>query len=147
MPYKLFNKTVLLLALIVALSSCGKKANPGSNIIPREKMVEILADLQIFESTHQILKSKNEDDVEAKRKASRYPEIYGVDSTADSGKAVKPKFDMLMVYEWVFEHYEVSEKSFRESMDFYSNDPEEFEKMYDEVLIRISEKQAEFTSS
>jgi hypothetical protein len=147
MHFKLFNKTFLLLVLIAVLGSCAEKADPGSTIIPREQMIEILADLQIFESTHQILKDKNEDDVDAKRKAALYPEIYGVDSTTKSGNEVKPKFDMLKIYKWVFEHYQVTEKSFRESMDYYSNDPEEFESIYDEVLIRISEKQAEFTSS
>ena len=111
-------------------------------------MIEILADLQIFESTNQILKNKGPNDVGANRRAGRYPKIYGADSTknevADSNKG---NIDLYRIYKWVFVHYEVSEQSFRESIDHYSNNPEEFEEMYDEVLIRISEKQAELTSS
>ena len=149
MRIRIFVNVFLLLALIAVIDSCGdREIDANSNIIPREKMIEILADLQIFESTQQILKDKGPTDVKAKRRSGRYPEIYGTDSSKNKKvDSEKHNFDLYRVYKWVFVHYEVTEQSFRESIEHYSNNPEEFETMYDEVLIRISEKQAELTSS
>ena len=149
MTGKLFIKTFMLLAFIAVFASCvDKNHEADSNVIPRDVMIEILADIQIFESTQQILKDKNQSVDETKRRKSRYPEIFAEDSTkAKDIDEKKQDFDLIKVYKWVFDHYQVTEQSFRESVDHYSNNPEEFEAIYDEVLIRISEKQAKITSS
>ena len=49
MRIRTFVNVFLLLALIAVIGSCGdREIDANSNIIPREKMIEILADLQIF---------------------------------------------------------------------------------------------------
>ena len=54
-------------------------------------------------------------------------------------------FDIDHTYQWMFEQYNVTEEDFKISLDYYSQDPSVFEVMYDEVIVRISEKQVEFT--
>ena len=147
MTGKALARMLLPMAFIAFLTSCGEKSPKAEGqIIPREKMIDILADLQIFESTHQILMDKSKNEEVEKRRAARYPEIYGSDTANLANDKNNPN-DLTRDYKWVFDHYQVTEEAFRESVDFYSNNPEDFEHMYDEVLIRISEKEAEFTSS
>jgi len=116
---KTLIKTSFLIAIIAVIGSCENlPSKAGANIIQRDTMIEIMTDVQIFESTKQILKGKENGD-----------------------------FEIYKAYKWVFEQYGVTERSFKESIDYYSSDPREFELMYDEVIIRISEKQAEMINS
>ena len=58
---KILTRSILIMGLMLGLYSCGGSSKEiDDNIIPRDKMIEILADLQIFESTKQLLKDKDD---------------------------------------------------------------------------------------
>ena len=115
-------KTVFFCLTVVVLSfslSCGNSQSvDASEIVPREEMIEILTDIQIFESVNQIRKDRS-----------------------------KEGFELYRAYKWVFEQHDITEEIFRRSLEHYAEDPIDFEAIYDEVMIRISEKQAEVTAS
>ena len=110
---QLFIPLVLLLCILPI--SCGNEDELPEGIIEKEKFIEILSDVQIFESMNQYIRNKETD------------------------------FDIDHTYQWMFEHYNVTEEEFKSSLDYYSQDPLVFEVIYDEVIVRISEKQVEFT--
>jgi len=106
----MFTLLVLLLPI-----SCVKDKELPEGVIEREKFVEILSDVQIFESMDQFIRNKNTD------------------------------FNIDYSYQWMFEHYHVSKKEFENSLDYYTKKPEIFEAIYDDVIVRVSEKKVEYT--
>jgi hypothetical protein len=107
---------ILSLAILVllAIASCeNENERVAAEVIDREQFVDILAEVQILESTHQFIKSKNKD------------------------------FRLDYNYQWIYKEYGITEEEFKASVDYYSADPEVFEELFDEVIIKISEKQAE----
>ncbi len=108
----------VFLSLIISvfmLSSCSEEKKMPENIIKRGEFIEILTDIQIFKSTDQFVRNK------------------------DTG------FDLDASYDFIFEEHGITVDDFSRSLDFYASDPVEFEKIYDEVIIRITEKQVEYT--
>ena len=105
-----------LVAFFLSFVSCSAGAGEQpDNVIEKNKFVEILADAQIFESTHQFIKGKN------------------------------PDFRLDYNYEWIFNKYEVTKEQFNASVEHYSSNPQTYEEIYDEVIIKISEKEADLT--
>ena len=79
---KILTRSILFMGIVSVLSSCGGTSKEiDDNVIPRDKMIEILADVQIFESTKQILKDKDDFD-----------------------------FEIYRAYKWLFDQYGVTEK-------------------------------------
>ena len=98
------------------LLSCNDSDNEvNENIIDKEVFIDILTDVQILESTHQFIKSKNRE------------------------------FDPDFNYQYLYKEYGVTEEEFILSVNYYSADPKVFEEIYDEVIIRVSEKQVELS--
>ncbi len=96
-------------------ASCNNNKEVPEGVLEREKFIEILSDVQIFESMNQFIRNK------------------------------ETNFDIDYTYRWMFEHYKVTREDFENSINYYSKDPGEFESIYDEVIIRVSEKQIEYT--
>lgn len=96
------------------ISSCGKGDAPIEGVIERDKFVEVLIDVQISESMNQFIRNKESD--------------YNLDFS----------------YQWIYEKHGINEEIFRTSIEYYTEDPETFEAIYDEVIIRISEKKIEY---
>lgn len=105
-----------ILSLIVALSlhSCtDEKKSFDVKLIERSVFIEILAEAQLIESTEQFVRDKNRN------------------------------FSAEKSYIFLFNKYKVSEEEFEYSLEFYSRNPEDLEKIYDEVIIKLTEKQSE----
>ena len=104
--------------VMMMASSCSEGANEApEDIVSRDTLIEILANIHVFESANQIAMDHS-----------------------------KFEFNLYLSYKSVFEKYEVTEGRFRESLNYYSSDPKQLELIYDDVIIRISEIQAELSS-
>ena len=93
--------------------SCSQEKIHGEDVIEREKFVSILSDVQIFESSQHFIRNKNKD------------------------------FNIDYSYQWIFKKYDITEVEFKTSLEYYTSDPKTYEEIYDDVIIRLSEKQAE----
>ena len=56
----------------------------------------------------------------------------------DDGKSLKQSY-----YKFIFSKHKTNYAQLKKSFDFYSSHPEIFLKIYDEVIIELSKKQAE----
>lgn len=92
---------------ILICSSCAKSEAP---VIPREKMVKILSDLQISEAAAGNLSPEKKDSI------SR---IYK---------------------QQIFKIHKVTDSDFEQSLKIYSKDPVELEKIYEKVLTELDPK-------
>ncbi len=109
-----------LIILVIFLSSCKNKNNEDltfvpDNIIPMEQMVDILTDFQLVEASLNI-----------KRKNSQNYKDY-----------------VNFYYDFIFEKYDITPDKFKESLDYYENHLKQFEKVYEEVIAKLNEKQKE----
>lgn len=107
---------IILLISIIMLSSCdNKKDDMESNkYIPREKMILVLADMQITESYLESLKK--------------------------TGRRMNDT--TLLYYEKVFKKHQISPAEFEESLLWYKKDYEDLDLLYTEVITRLSELKA-----
>lgn len=99
----------------MSISSCGTDNDSIEGVIEKEKFIELLTDVQIMEAMNQFIKNKETD--------------YNLDFS----------------YQWIYEKYGITEDEFRSSVLYYTQDPETYEEIYDEVIIKISDKKIEYT--
>ena len=114
------RNSLILISFLLAfvMTSCiNEKVSIPDHIIERDTLINILAEIQIIEAIKQV-------------KTDRQSLGYNVQEG----------------YEWEFEKYNVTEERFKESIDFYSIHQDLFEEIYNDVIIRITEIEAEFTS-
>jgi hypothetical protein len=115
-PLFYFRKTFFIFFLCMFCISCSQnKDKVPSGIIPPEKMAEILTDVHIAEA---YTNYKNLQADALKQSISDY-------------------------YHFIFKTYGISDADFEESFDYYSKNPVAFIKVYDQVLIHLSKKEAE----
>ena len=108
----------LIFCFSVVFASCvTEEVNVPKEIVQQDTLVEMLAEIQIMEAMKRIRSDRK-----------------------------KLDFDITKGYDFVFDKYEVSEARFKESMEFYAIHQNLFEEIYDKVIIRITEIEAEFTS-
>ena len=86
------------------------------SLIPKEKMIRMLVDIHIVEAG---LAGRQGQGIGQKKLASQY-------------------------YEGVFERYQVSRKRYDDNLKYYRQNPEEFSKMYDEVIGKLTERQKNY---
>lgn len=109
------KKNITLAIILVLTISCGqKKATVPASIIPEERMITILTDYHLAQSLNTNYKVRNE---MLKNKPIRLS-----DSVLKANGVTKAQLDSSLVY--------------------YATDLERFEKIYDEVLNRLSKMQA-----
>jgi len=103
--------------IALALTGCiSEEASIPEEIIDREKMVNILEEVQVIE-------------------AVRQRGIILPDNIDSEEEAMK-------MYLRLFETYDINDSIYKASFEWYEQHPRILAEMYDEVLIRLSEKQA-----
>ncbi|MFN8155166.1 MAG: DUF4296 domain-containing protein [Bacteroidia bacterium] len=112
--------TSLLLICTGILCSCSKpKVEVPANIIPADTMVRILTDMHLVEAAIQMRNLSGHD--------SLHTEAFGR-------------------YKFVMEKYKISREQFEKSFRWYSSEPQLFARMYDSVIVHLSEGQAKAQS-
>ncbi len=107
-----------LVIVMTALFSCGeKKEGIPADIIPRAKMIQLMADVQLVEAAIQLRNL----------------------GMTDSTKQLAYGY-----YKFTFEKYKVSANDFLKSYQYYQSNPELMELMYKDIITEISRKQAVF---
>ena len=108
---------VLMLSLFFGCSK--KQVEVPADVIPRDTMIVVLAEIHLAEASIQVL------NVEVK----------------DSLKAVSFGF-----YNYIFSKHNITQELFKKSFDYYRSEPAYFHAMYDEVITHLSEDQAKYSS-
>lgn len=109
---------ILTLCFSFFFASCvTEEVSVPAEIVQQDTLVEMLAEIQIMEAMKRVRSDRKSLD-----------------------------FDITKGYDFVFDKYNVSEGRFKKSMDFYARHQNLFEVIYDRVIIRITEIEAEFTS-
>lgn len=103
------KKTVFII-VVVFIFSCSKEVKIPEYVIPHDKMVNIIADIHILDG------------------------LFTVNN-------VRRKFakDSIDYYNAVFTNYGYTRSDFDTSINFYSNNIDEYDKIYEEVLNRLNE--------
>lgn len=114
MNCKGFIHSLLSLILALSLYSCSEEKNiKDEKLIESSIFIEILVEAQLIESTEQFVRDKNKN------------------------------FSAEKSYIFLFNKYKVTEEEFEYSLEFYSRNPDDLEKLYDEVIVKLTEKQSE----
>lgn len=103
----------LTLLFIVFAFSCGIKDKTPEGIIPKEKMIEIIVDIHIADGMF----------------------------TDNNVRTLFAKKDSTNYYNTIFENHGFSRKDFDTSVYYYSHNINEYNKIYIEVLNRLSERE------
>ena len=110
---------ILFPILLFKLTSCDKPpVEEPKNLISEEKMIELLVDIHLAESTYSTRK--------------------GRDSTLKNS-------DPADFYHSVLNEYQMPDTVFVKSYVFYASQPKNFEKMYRRVMNKLNEMEQEFT--
>jgi hypothetical protein len=116
---KINKHNVFYFLILFALISCSKKEEvKPSSILDAKTMTSVLAEVHFTEATIQ---------------------IRNLNST-DSSKKIAYQY-----YKNIFDKNKTDVITFKKSFDWYKNRPELFTVIYDSVLIKISENQANAT--
>lgn len=110
------NRIVFFVFIITFLFACGsgtEHAPVPENILPKEKMVEIMVEVNLAEAALNLQ--------------------YVSDNKVSNSKE----------YEEVFKRKNISRVQYDESLEYYTQYPELLTAMYDEVLNELSKMQAE----
>jgi|ERR1039458_9699160 hypothetical protein len=105
---------IVLMPLIIQSCSAPVVVIPN-DVLSQEKMVEVLTDIHLAESAI-TLKFTNKD---------------------------TSKLQAKVFYDFVYKAHKTTKEQFSKSYDFYVAHPELLNKIYDDVLIELSKKQAE----
>ena len=68
-----------------------------------------------------------------------------IESTAIFVKNKQAAFNIDESYAWIFDKYGITEEEFKKSVDYYASDSKTYEEMYDQVIVNLTEKQAELS--
>lgn len=109
-------RTALFLLSTMLLFACSRpEVIVPESVIPRDTMISILSDMHLAEAAIQLRNMGSGDTARAESYAR---------------------------YRYVFKKHNISIGQFRQSFAFYRSQPEYFNKMYKEVITRLSEIQA-----
>lgn len=104
------KKTLLILSLIF-LISCSKQANLPKDVLSKKEFIEILADIQKSQSLANI-KSDTSFEIRNIRLENYYEEIL--------------------------KKHNVSKENYNKSVEYYSTNPEELNKIMDQVVKKLN---------
>lgn len=108
---------ILLVLLALLFSGCYKvnkvEVKKPANLISKDKMVDILTDMEIIEGAAVI-------------RRERFPEYEGVKKS---------------YYQTLFNRYHITKSQIKASMDYYNNQGIEMANIYDKVMSKLTEKQ------
>ena len=106
------QRIAILIALVFSIISCNNNDKPD-DLISKNEMIEIMSDINLAEGALKIYKI--------------YP---------DSIRKYAPVY-----YETVYKKHNITEKQFKNSYNYYFEDPEELGKMMDKVSEELSKKE------
>lgn len=114
------TKNLILFLIVLGLSSCYTENKPTIKapdfLMSEELVVDILTDLQLAE---------------------------GIITYSRLGKTSIKRDFKDSIYQVIFNHYEITAEQLNENLDYYNNDLEQMEKMYEQVLINLSKYESE----
>jgi len=114
----MFRKLLVSLFTVLLLTGCYKVNKdvvpPPPHLIPKEKMAEILTDMEIIEGASVYYRG-------------RYPEYQDLSEK---------------YYQVLFNHYGVTKAQIKASLNYYNSRGDEMASIYDRVLKNLHEKQA-----
>ena len=103
------------LFLFLLVSCSGKRVKVPDDLLPEEKMAEVLVDVELLEATNN----------------SR---MIGLEDRDER---------MKRYYREIFEHHGITEKEFNDSYSFYEKHPEKLEEIYTSVFEKLEKMQTE----
>ena len=106
---------LIFFAGIVLLLACNSKPKTPKDILPKEKMISVLVDFQLVESA--ILQKQNQ-----QKDIKFYTNYY---------------------YDYILKKHHITRKEFKRSLDWYKNNMEEMDTIYQEILGRLSKLKIE----
>lgn len=112
------KKIGIVLVLSLFFSCSKKQVEVPADVISRDTMIVVLAEIHLAEASIQVL------NVEVK----------------DSLKAVS-----FGLYNYIFSKHKITQELFKKSFDFYRSEPAYLHAMYDEVITHLSEDQAKYS--
>ena len=112
-------RQVIIFCLLCSLASCGghkKELLPGKltadSVIPRDEMIRVLVEVHLIEASLNIQKERG----------GNIPLLTQ------------------NYYQWLCRKYHFSYQRFRDNLNYYKMDPENFSKMYEEVVKNLNNK-------
>jgi hypothetical protein len=112
------KQLIILVFLLTGFISCDKlPIEKPDNLISKNDMIEMLFDIHIAEATFNHM---------------RYDSLIKKSSSAD-------------FYYSVLDKYQVPDSVFEKSFVFYASTPKQFEKMYQDVMNKLSETEQEYS--
>ncbi len=118
---KSFMSFISFVLLILLFSGCYKvnkmEVKKPDNIIPKDKMADILTDMEIIQGA-------------AVYSREHYPQYDEIEKR---------------YYQALFDHYRVTESQIRANLDYYNNQGTEMADIYDKVMSKLTEKQTILT--
>lgn len=110
---------ILSIIVLIAAAACDNPPVPEpENLIEREKMVEMLADVHLAEAAFNSLRHR--------------------DSIVEESSSAN-------FYYSILDKYEVQDTVFEKSFVFYASQPRQFEKMYREAMNILNEMEQEYS--
>jgi hypothetical protein len=110
-------RSVIIFCLLCLLVSCNKTKTetiPGSlvsdSIIPRDEMIQVLTDVHLIEASLVLQRNRGE-----------------------NIPLLTQKY-----YQWLNRKYHMSQRRFRDNLNYYKMNPENFSKLYEEVVINLT---------
>lgn len=110
----MMKKIALIISVICLLSSCelfNGSGNRPEGVVDQDKMIKILTDVQIAQAAISYERNKGAD-------YKSYQEPY---------------------YQYIFEKYQIDEETFKKSMSYYEDDPQNLLKIYQTVQQQLEE--------
>ncbi|MDX9696653.1 MAG: DUF4296 domain-containing protein [Bacteroidales bacterium] len=104
---------IIFFILMIFIASCGYQDKTPEGIIPKEKMVDILVDVHLTDGLF----------------------------TNNSTRIRYAKQDSINYYDRILENHGYTRKDFDTSVYYYSHNINEYNKIYIEVLNKLSEKE------
>jgi len=112
-------RSVIIFCMLCFLVSCGgskKELLPGKlsadSVIPRDEMIKVLVDVHLVEASLNLQKSRGGN-------VSQLTQNY---------------------YQWLCRKYHMSHQRFRDNLNYYKMDPQNFSKIYEEVVKILTDK-------
>jgi hypothetical protein len=110
---------ILSVILLFAAAACDDPPMPEpENLVDREKMVQMLADIHLADATFNSLRHR--------------------DSVIQESSSAN-------FYYSILEKYDVQDSTYEQSFVFYASQPRKFEKMYREAMNILNEKEQEYS--
>ncbi len=107
--------TFFILTILLLVSACEEKREAPAGLIPEDQMVLILADVSLIEAKYQR-------------------------RIIQPGRNLRE--ETLKNYSALFKKYGITSKQFADSYNYYQDDPEKMEAIYDKVLEELTRQEA-----